>query len=112
MRLSYHQQRQLRLVEATVRRSDPHLGAMFAMFGRLYTGENLPGGEQLPDGPCGQGRFRRAAAWIAAVLTTAAVALSVLLGKALTMATAGCRTPAQAPAAQRERIRPRPDGPA
>ena len=58
MRLSYRQQRQLRLIEATVRRSDPQLRA------------------------------------------------------AVTMATAGRRAPAQTPAAQRERTRPRLDGPA
>jgi hypothetical protein len=81
MTLSYRQQRQLRLIEATVRRSDPHLGAMFGIFGRLYPGQHLPGEERLPDGLSGQGRLRRAAAWTVAVLT------------------------------QRERTRPRLDGP-
>jgi Protein of unknown function (DUF3040) len=112
MRLSYRQQRQLRLIEATVRRSDPQLGAMFGIFGRLYPGQDLPDAEQLPDGPSGQGRLRQAAAWAVAVLTTVAAAISVLLGKAVTMATAGRRAPAQTPAAQRERTRPRLDGPA
>jgi len=112
MKLSYCQQRQLRLIEATVSRSDPHLGAMFGIFGRLYPRQDLPDTEQLPNGLSGQGRLRRAAAWIMAVLTTAAVAISVLLGKAVTMATAGRRAPAQTPAAQRERARPRLDGPA
>jgi hypothetical protein len=112
MKLSYRQQRQLRLIEATVCRSDPHLGAMFGIFGRLYPRRDLPDAEQLPYGLFGQGRLPRAAAWIVAVLTTAAVAISVLLGKAVTMATAGRRAPAQTPAVQRERTRPRLDGPA
>jgi hypothetical protein len=112
MRLSYCQQRQLRLIEATVSRSDPHLDAMFGIFGRLYPRQDLPDTEQLSDGHSGQGRLRRAAAWIVAVLTTVSVAITVLLGKVVTMATAGRRAPAQTPAAQRERSRPRLDGPA
>ena len=111
MRLSYRQQRQLRLIEATVLRSDPHLGAMFGIFGRLYPGQDMPDAEQLPDGPSGQGRLPRAVAWIVAVLTTVAVAISVVLGKAVTMA-AGRHAPAQRPAAQREHTRPRLEGPA
>jgi len=110
MTLSYRQQRQLHLIEATVHRSDPHLDAMFGIFGRLYPGQHLPDGERLPDGLSGQGRLRRAAAWIVAVLTAVAVAISVLLGKAVTTATAGRRAPAQTPAAQHERTRPRLDG--
>jgi hypothetical protein len=112
MRLSYRQQRQLRLIDATVRRSDPHLGAMFGIFGRLYPGQDLPDAEQLPYGRSGHGRLRRAAAWIVAVLTTVAVAISVLLGKVVTMATAGRRAPTQTRAVQREHPRPRLDGPA
>jgi hypothetical protein len=111
MGLSYRQQRQLRLIEATMRRSDPHLGAMFGIFGKLYP-EDLPDGELLPDGSSSQGRFRRAAAWIVAALTTTAVAISVLLGKAVTMATAGRRALVRAPPAQREDTRPQPEGPA
>jgi hypothetical protein len=105
MRLSYCQQRQLRLIDAAVRRSDPHLGAMFGIFGRLYHGQDLPGAEQLPDQPAGRGRLRHGAAWIVAALTTAAVAISVLFGKAATAAIARLRAPA--PAAPREPARPR-----
>jgi hypothetical protein len=110
MRFSYRQQRQFRLIEAAVRRSDPHLGAMFGIFGRLYPGQDLPGAEQLPNQPAGRGHLRRAAAWLVAALTTVAVAISVLLGKAVTAATARRRAPAPAPAAPREPIRPRTDG--
>jgi hypothetical protein len=105
MRLSYRQQRQLRLIGEAVRRSDPHLGAMFGTFDRLYIGQNLPGVEQLPDQPAGRGRLRRAVTKVTAALTTAAVAISVLLGSA----TAKRRAPASA--APYEPIRPRTDGP-
>ena len=107
MRLSYRQQRQLRLIEATVRRSDPHVGAMFGIFGRLYPGQDLPDWEQVA-----QGRLRRAAARIVAAFAAMAVAITVLLGQAVTLAAPRRRVRAQAPAAKRERARPRPDGPA
>jgi hypothetical protein len=110
MKLSYRQQRQLRLIDAAVRRSDPHVGAMFGIFGRLYTGEDLPGAEQLPDQPAGRGFPRRAASWMVAMLTGAAVAISVLFGRAVARVTA--RRHAPAPAAPYEPTRPRTDGPA
>jgi hypothetical protein len=105
MRLSYCQQRQLRLIETSVRRSDPHVGAMFGIFGRLYPDQDMPDWEQVA-----QGRLRRAAAWIVAAVAAMAVAITVLLGKALTLAVSRRRARAQAPAAERERTRPRLDG--
>jgi len=39
MSLSYRQQRQLSSIEASVRRTDPDLGAMLGIFGRLYRGK-------------------------------------------------------------------------
>jgi hypothetical protein len=105
MSLSYGQQRQLRLIGAGLRRSDPHMGTMFGIFGRLYPDQDMPDWEQVA-----QGRLRRAAAWIVAVFAAMAVAITVLLGKAVTLAAP--RRRAQAPAAKRERARPRPDGPA
>ena len=105
MRLSYCQQRQLRLIEASVRRSDPHVGAMFGIFGRLYPDQDMPDWEQVA-----QGRLRRAAAWIVAAVAAMAVAITVLLGKAVTLAASQRRARAQAPAAERERTRPRLDG--
>ena len=107
MRLSYRQQRQLRLIEASVRRSDPHVGAMFGIFGRLYPDQDMPDSEQVA-----QGRLRRAVAWIVGAFAAMAMAITVLLGKAVTLAAPGRRARAQAPAARRERARPRPDGPA
>jgi len=44
MSLSDLQQHQLHCIEAGLRRPDPHLGAMFAVFGRLYAGEGMPAG--------------------------------------------------------------------
>jgi hypothetical protein len=45
---------------------------------------------------------RRPAAWIVAAFATMAGAITVLLGKAVTLAAPRCRAPAQAPAVQRE----------
>ena len=97
MSLSYSQQRQLRLIGAGLRRSDPHVGAMFGIFGRLYPCQDLPDTEQLPDGAL-QGRLRRAAAWIVAAFAVMAVAITVLLGKAVTRP-----LPDAAPAPERRR---------
>jgi|SRR5580693_4114981 hypothetical protein len=107
MSLSYGQQRELRLIGAGLRRSDPHAGAMFGIFGRLYPDQDVPDWEQVT-----QGRLRRAAAWMVAALAAMAVAITILLGKAVNLAAPRRRARAQAPAVQRERARPRPDGPA
>jgi hypothetical protein len=45
---------------------------------------------------------RRPAAWVAAAFAAMAVAITVLLGKAVTLAAPRRRAPAQAPAVQRE----------
>jgi hypothetical protein len=105
MSFSYGQQRQLRLIGAGLRRSDPHMGAMFGIFGRLYPDQDMPDWEQLT-----RGRLRRGAAWILAVLTAVAVAISVLVGKVVTLAVP--RPRARTQEAERERARPRRDGPA
>jgi hypothetical protein len=64
MSLNYRQQHQLHRIEAGLRRSDPQLGGMFGMFGRLYPEPDLPAWEQQPRGPAGPGRISRAAAWL------------------------------------------------
>jgi hypothetical protein len=81
MSLSYWQEHELRLIDAGLRRSDPRLGAMFGVFGRLYTEEDMPAREQVPSS---QGRFQPAA-WIAAVLDAAAAASCALLTVAFTL---------------------------
>jgi hypothetical protein len=75
MNPSYWQEHELRLIEAGLGRSDSRLGAMFGVFGRLYTEEGMPAWEQVTSS---QGRFQPAA-WIAAVLDAAAAASCALL---------------------------------
>ena len=71
MNLTRCEQRQLRRIEAAVRRSDPRLAAIMGMFGRLYSGEEMPASEHEPRP---QNHLRRSAAWIVAALATAAPA--------------------------------------
>jgi hypothetical protein len=51
MNLRNHQKRQLRRITADLRRSDPHLDAMFNVFGRLYPDQDMPAWEQVPSQP-------------------------------------------------------------
>ena len=83
------------------------MGAMFGIFGRLYPDQDMPDCEQVA-----QGRLRRAAARIVAAFAAMAVAITVLLGKAVILAAPRRPARAQASAAKRERARPRLDGPA
>jgi hypothetical protein len=53
---------------------------------------------------------RRPAAWIVAAFAAMAMAITVLLGKAVTLAAPGRRAAARAPAVQREPTCSRPDG--
>jgi hypothetical protein len=71
------QEYQLYLIEAALRRSDPHLVTMFGIFGRLYIGEVMPAGEQATPN---RDRFLPVG-WIMAVLRTVA-AFSAVLGTA------------------------------
>ena len=50
MSLCYREQRQLRGIEADLFRSDSHLAGMLEMFGRLYSGQDIPASEQVPSG--------------------------------------------------------------
>jgi hypothetical protein len=68
-------------VEAGLFRSDSHLARMLEMFGRLYSGQDMPASEQVPSG---QGRDRRAVTRIAVAFAVAALAISVLFSAALT----------------------------
>jgi Protein of unknown function (DUF3040) len=63
MSLNRRQRHQLDRIEAGLRRADPHLGAMFGMFGLLYPDQNLPCWEQSPAAARPR-RLRRATAWI------------------------------------------------
>jgi hypothetical protein len=70
MSLNRHQEHKLRIIEAGLCRSDPHLAGMFGMFGRLYPDQDMPAEEQVP---ASQDRSRRAH-WLGAVLTAMATA--------------------------------------
>ena len=70
MSLNRHQEHELRVIEAGLCRSDPHLGGMFGMFGLLYPDQDMPAGEQVPAGQ----KRSRPAHWIGAVLTAMAAA--------------------------------------
>ena len=80
MSLSYRQENQLRRVAADLRRSDPHLGTMFSIFGKLYPDQDIPASEQVPPVPASQDLLHRAAAWIVAALIATTEPISGLLG--------------------------------
>ena len=105
MSLSYRQENQLRRAETELRRSDPHLGAMFSMFGKLYPDQDMPASEQLPPVSTCRDRLHRAAAWIVAALIATAVAISVLLSP-VAVATAGWRIRGTSPQARTYPPRP------
>ncbi len=67
MSLSVREQRQLRRIAEAVRRSDPHLVSMLAIFGSLTAGEPVPGYEQ----PRTLGRRMLAAALLTAATAAA-----------------------------------------
>ncbi|HEV2256137.1 MAG TPA: hypothetical protein VGS06_23560 [Streptosporangiaceae bacterium] len=54
---------------------------MLEMFGRLYSGQDMPASEQVPSGP---GCDRRAVTRIAVTFVVAALAISILFIAALT----------------------------
>ena len=74
MSLNRHQEHSLRVIEADLYRSDPELGAMLVLFGRLHEGEDVPAREQMPESQHRCGPVH----WIAAVLT----AMAAVLGRA------------------------------
>ena len=71
MSLNRHQEHELRVIEAGLCRSDPHLGGMFGMFGLLYPDQDMPAGEQ---GPTSQKRSRPSR-WLGAVRIAMATVL-------------------------------------
>ena len=86
MSLCYREQRRLRGVEARLFRSDSHLAGMLEMFGRLYSGQDMPASEQVP---CRQGCDRRAVTRIAVAFAVAALAISILLSALTTPSGSG-----------------------
>jgi hypothetical protein len=101
MSLSYREQCQLRGIEAGLFRSDSYLAAMLDLFGRLYSGQDMPASEQVPSR---QNRDRRAVTRIAAAL--AALAISVMFSAAVALTTSVRRGRVQPSAAKAERTGP------
>lgn len=80
MQLPYHQQRLLRRIDRTLRRSDPRLAAMLAIFAQLYAGDVLASPEQR--GPVHRVAWLFAAvAWLAIAVSACAAALSRAAGR-------------------------------
>ena len=75
MSLCYREQRRLRGIEASLFRSDSDLAGMLDMFGRSYSGQDMPASERVP---CRHGRDQRAVTWIAVMFAVAAFAISIL----------------------------------
>ena len=78
MSLSYRQENQLRRIGVGLRRSDPHLNAMFAIFGKLYPDQDMPAWEQVPQVSSSQDRLYRAAASSVTVLIATVAAIIVI----------------------------------
>ncbi len=72
MRITYREHWLLRRMDGGLRRSDPHLAVMLAIFARLNAGEVITSGEQGPPGTCirhGLTWLRSAVAGVVACLT-------------------------------------------
>ena len=92
MSLTHHQRRQLHRIDCGLLRSDPHLVAMLAVFGRLAADQHMPTWEQLPARP---DRIRYAAASIAKAVAALVATIGLLLTAVralLTAVVAGDRT--------------------
>lgn len=72
MSINYAERHQLHRIESRLFRSDPHLAAMLAVFGRLCDGQCLPAQEQLASK---QGRIRHSAALIAKAIAAVMAAI-------------------------------------
>lgn len=90
MSLSCRQQRLLRRIDDAVRRSDPRLASMLAIFGQLTAGEKMPSREQLRTPPLSR---------IRAMLAAAAIAIAAVIARAVGACARGLRSAAAACAA-------------
>ena len=102
MTLCFREQRQLRYIEASLFRADSHLTGMLDVFGRLYSGQDMPASEQVAPG---HDRDHRAVTWLAAASAAVALAIGVLFSVALAVATSVRRAQRRPSAAQPERTR-------
>jgi hypothetical protein len=69
MSLPYRQEQRLHRIGTALRRSDPHLAGMLAVFGRVCAGETMPSAEQLRTRLC---RLWQVLAWLVAAIAIAA----------------------------------------
>jgi hypothetical protein len=115
MTLPASQQRVLDAIESALKRREPRLASMFAIFTRLSTGEGLPRTEVLEVVPWwSPRRYRRVRVPVrVALLLSIAVALvisAVFLG--MSQSRLGCTTmPLRAPAIQQAHTRTCPAAP-
>lgn len=72
MRIPYRQHWLLRRMDRRLRRSDPHMAAMLAIFARLSAGEPMTSREQAHS----DSRLRRGLAWLAGAMVGIAICLA------------------------------------
>jgi len=82
MSLNHRQRHQLHRIEARLLRSDPLLGSMLSVFGRLAAGQRLPAWEHVATR---KDRIRQAAALIVQAIAVMAAAIRLLLGAVLAL---------------------------
>jgi hypothetical protein len=112
MSLSYRQERQLRLLEAGLIRSDPCLVSIMTTFASLYAGQHMPGWEQMPWVASCRNGLVRTVSWIVAALTATAAAISILLSRGTGTRAGADRHQGQQRQERADGGSPRPDAPA
>ena len=85
MSLSHHYHNQLRLIGASLLRSDPQLAARLSIFGRLCADQAMPAWEQVS---YRHDRIRQAAAVIAETISVVAAAIFLFLRAVLALVAA------------------------
>jgi hypothetical protein len=85
MSLNHHHQRQLSRIESRLFRSDPHLAAMLAVFGRLSADQRMPAWEQ--DLSTRLDRIRQATALVTKAIAALAAAVAFLVSAVLALFT-------------------------
>jgi hypothetical protein len=98
MQIPYRQQRRLRRIERTLRRSDPRLAMMLAIFAELHVSDAVASPEQRARAHGTAAWLLGAAAWLIAGLSACAGALACLVGAAWRVARGrlGAAQPSQA----------------
>jgi hypothetical protein len=92
MSLNHRQRRELRRIESRLLRSDPHLAAMLAVFGRLVADQRMPVREQEASRP---DRLRQAAFLLARAIAVTVAAVGFLVSSVIILVTGSRRRPPQ-----------------